>query len=89
MYNFNIRDILKVADELGIEYEMNSATPGMFIVDGKGKKKEATFEEIFMFGEETIDDTITRAISSMSVITKKSLQIENKYFNFQQLDGVA
>lgn len=46
MSKHTLEDILKKADELGIEYEINSDTPGFFITDEKGNERKVSLEEI-------------------------------------------
>lgn len=45
-FNFNLKDFIESAEQLGIEIELNSDNPGMFYTDGE-TEVEITFEELF------------------------------------------
>jgi hypothetical protein len=44
MINWN--EVLKVADQMGIKYEKNSETPGLFVTEN-GVKRKITVDELF------------------------------------------
>jgi hypothetical protein len=44
---FKVNKMIEIARQLGIEVEVNSDRPGMFVVDKDGNEKEATFEDLF------------------------------------------
>jgi hypothetical protein len=46
-FKFEINKMIEIAKEMGIEVELNSDTPGFFVVDEKGNEKEIEIEELF------------------------------------------
>jgi hypothetical protein len=46
-FKFEINKMIEIAKEMGIEVELNSDTPGIFVVDENGNEKEVEIEDIF------------------------------------------
>jgi histidinol phosphatase-like PHP family hydrolase len=46
-FKFEINKMIEIAKEMGIEVELNSDTPGIFVVDENGNEKEIEIEDLF------------------------------------------
>lgn len=44
--------LIELAEKWGIEYELNSETPGMFVVDKDGTSREIDLRELLWLDEE-------------------------------------
>lgn len=96
MSEMNISDILKLAAELGIEFELDSKTPGFFVTDQEGQEKEVSLDKLFGVKKMScreIDQAISQAISQALSHTRYQptlkVTIDDKYLKFSMLDGVA
>lgn len=94
MFEMELKDVLKLADKLGIEYELDSDNPGVFIANSDGTEKEFTIEDILCVKENDdsqkgIDITITEALSSTKVTRTSEIKMESEYFQFTEFDEVA
>lgn len=56
--NMELEEWLKMADELGIKYELNSDTFGLFIEEN-GKERKISIEELFNFKEKDQESSPT------------------------------
>ena len=93
----NIEEILKMADELGIEYEIDSANPGFFIATDNGEGiEEVSIEEILLIDSpkrtnyQVIDGTISKELKKN--VSTKTIQVsldEEFYFYPVKAKGVA
>ncbi|MNO83555.1 hypothetical protein D3C76_748700 [compost metagenome] len=96
MKEMNIEEILKMADELGISYELDSETPGFFIIGDEGTQTEVSIEEVLLIDlQETthhkiIDGKISNALKKNR--NKRTIQVtlDEEYSIYHVKDkGVA
>lgn len=97
MFDKSLTDILKLAEKWGVEYKLNSDTPGFFVKDNNGLRKKTTIEELLRINDsqdeiksKTIDITISKALEK----PKKKIRINEPrlgyvYFTLSEIDEVC
>lgn len=81
MLDKSLEEILKMADNLGIEYEENSENPGFFKVNEDGSEEEIVLGDLFGFGVKfDIDETISDALKSTTSQTTHEVNIKGETF---------
>jgi hypothetical protein len=94
MINMSIQDILKLADEMGFEFELESNTPGFFITNKESGEHEVFIEELLSLESLSlnpdlgIDQDISDALTGAKISQPKKIKLEN-YTKFVDFDEVA
>lgn len=92
MLEMNLEEILKLADELGIEYEVDSESPGFFAKDVNGNIEQVSLVDLFGIGNDD-DDELDNSISNALISTKNTSPIEIRLdfmsFEIKETDKVA
>ncbi|MEC0266722.1 hypothetical protein [Paenibacillus anseongense] len=96
MSNINLEDFLRMAEELGIKYELNSSDPGMFVEDANGHERKVTLEEILNIDTSNdggpysdIDQMISVALKSSKNSQRQKTKTEKTFMIFSDFDEVA
>lgn len=96
MSDMKMSEVLKLASELGIEYELDSRSPGFFVVDENGEEREFLLEEIMLIDgaenfdiDKTISTELSNSLGQRHDRQTLRLDIDRSYLQFPLYDGVA
>lgn len=94
MNELNVEQFLKMADELGIDYELNSDDPGFFVKDSHGKETKLEIEDILMVDQKVdlrkkIDEDISNALKYKNDVNYHEVKLAEKFLRFSNFVEVA
>ncbi|WP_339222607.1 hypothetical protein [Paenibacillus sp. FSL W7-1332] len=90
MLEMSMNEILKLAKEWGIEYEVDSATPGFFTEDDNGNEKQVSLEELLLIDPAVdLDNSISNALNATLNTNTKEIELGFMFFDINDTNKVA